>query len=76
MNLYNCSDFSSWSLLEVGLKTHISTAHGNNVGSICPICGKILKTDAVLKYHMFYTHEEKVKPQFYCSLCEKSYATN
>ena len=47
VNLYDCSDCSVVFLLETGLKIHISTVHENNVGNICPICGRILKTAAV-----------------------------
>ena len=43
VNSYDCSDCSVEFLLETALKIHISTVHGNNVGSICPICGRVLK---------------------------------
>ena len=64
VNLYDCSDCSVAFLLEIGLKIHISTVHGNGVGSSCPICGRILKTAAVLKDHISNMHEGKVKPRF------------
>ena len=74
VNLYDCSDCSVGFLLETALKIHISTVHGNNVGSICPICGRILKTANVLKDHISNMHEGKVKPRFNSSLCEEAYA--
>ena len=39
----------------------ISTVHGIVVGSICPVCGRTLKTVAVLKDHISYLHEGEVK---------------
>ena len=58
--MYDCPDCSVGFLLETGLKIHISTVHGN----IYPICGRILKTAAVLKDHISNMHEGKVKPRF------------
>ena len=51
--MYDCPDCSVGFLLETGLKIHISTVHGN----ICPICGRILKTAAVLKDYISNMHE-------------------
>ena len=62
VNLYDCSDCSVAFLLETGLKIHISTVHGNGVRSSCPICGRILKTAALLKNHISNMHEGKIKP--------------
>ena len=59
VNLYDCPDCSVGFLWETGLKIHISTVHENNVGNICPICGRILKTGAVLKDHISNMHEGK-----------------
>ena len=65
VNLYDCSDCSVAFLLEIGLKIHIPTVHGNGVGSSCSICGRISKTTAVLKDHISNMHEGKVKPRFW-----------
>ena len=75
VKLYDCTECSSRYILESSLKTHILRAHENTIGSICPICGKKLKSIYDVRRHTAFMHEGKARPKFKCTLCEKSYGT-
>jgi KRAB domain-containing zinc finger protein len=75
VKLYDCTECSSRYITERGLKTHISRAHENTGGSICPICGKKLNSIYEVRRHTSFMHEGKARPKFKCTLCDKSYGT-
>jgi uncharacterized C2H2 Zn-finger protein len=47
---------------------------GNKHGSVCPICGKVLKTDSHVQRHVQQVH--RGEPRFFCSQCGKGFKRN
>jgi len=75
VKLYDCTECSSRYITERGLAKHIIHAHGNNAGSICPICGKKLNSIYEVRRHTSFMHEGKARPKFKCTLCDESFST-